>query len=163
MNTLGSRIAQNRKAKGFTQEELAEQLGVSAQAVSKWENDVSCPDITLLPALAKLLGTSVDALLSGETQVVQYVPQELRKPSEEIMLRIFVHDADGDNVRINIPLQTVKVFLSMGIDIGAQNGKSDALSNVDFGQVVTMAEQGMIGKILELETSDGTTVEIVVE
>ena len=51
--TIGNRIAKYRKEKGFTQESLAEQLGVSAQAVSKWENDASCPDINLLPQLCK--------------------------------------------------------------------------------------------------------------
>ena len=61
--TLGTRIAALRKEKGLTQEQLAEKVGVSAQAVSKWENDVSCPDITLLPLLADLFGVSVDELL----------------------------------------------------------------------------------------------------
>ena len=61
--TLGKRIATCRKGLGMTQDRLAEQLGVTAQAVSKWENDQSCPDITMLPKLAELFGTSVDALL----------------------------------------------------------------------------------------------------
>ena len=61
--TLGKRIAALRKQKGLTQEQLAEKVGVSAQAVSKWENDVSCPDITLLPLLADLFDVSVDELL----------------------------------------------------------------------------------------------------
>lgn len=61
--TLGKRIAMLRKEKGLTQEQLAEKVGVSAQAVSKWENDVSCPDITLLPLLADLFDVSVDELL----------------------------------------------------------------------------------------------------
>lgn len=61
--TLGKRIAALRKEKGMTQEQLAEKVGVSAQAVSKWENDISCPDITLLPLLGDLFGVSVDELL----------------------------------------------------------------------------------------------------
>ena len=61
--TLGKRIAALRKEKGMTQEQLAEKVGVSAQAVSKWENDASCPDITLLPLLGDILGVSVDELL----------------------------------------------------------------------------------------------------
>jgi transcriptional regulator with XRE-family HTH domain/predicted membrane protein len=60
--TLGKRIAALRKEKGMTQEQLAEKVGVSAQAVSKWENDASCPDITLLPLLGDILGVSVDEL-----------------------------------------------------------------------------------------------------
>lgn len=61
--TLGKRISAGRKQLGMTQDKLAEALGVTAQAVSKWENDQSCPDIAMLPKLAALFGTSVDALL----------------------------------------------------------------------------------------------------
>ncbi len=61
--TMGKRIVQLRKEKGYTQEQLAELVGVSAQAVSKWENDVSCPDISILPKLAEVLGVTTDELL----------------------------------------------------------------------------------------------------
>jgi len=61
--TLGKRIVSNRKRVGLTQDKLAEALGITAQAVSKWENDQSCPDISMLPALASIFGISVDALL----------------------------------------------------------------------------------------------------
>ena len=47
--TIGNRISKYRKEKGMTQEELANKMGVSSQAVSKWENDASCPDIGLVP------------------------------------------------------------------------------------------------------------------
>ena len=62
MNTIGSRIAENRRRIGMTQEELAAKLAVSAQAVSKWERAVCCPDISLLPALADTFGISIDLL-----------------------------------------------------------------------------------------------------
>ena len=61
--TLGKRISGYRKKLGLTQDQLAERLGVTAQAVSKWENDQSCPDITTLPKLAEIFGTSTDILL----------------------------------------------------------------------------------------------------
>ncbi len=64
--TLGKRIIENRKRLGMTQDKLAERLGVTAQAVSKWENDQSCPDITMLPKLAEIFGVSTDALLGIE-------------------------------------------------------------------------------------------------
>ena len=57
--SIGSRIAKYRKAKNLTQETLANQMGVSAQAVSKWETDNSCPDISALPQLCKILGISL--------------------------------------------------------------------------------------------------------
>ena len=65
--TLGKRIVSNRKRLGLTQDALAEKLGVTAQAVSKWENDQSCPDITMLPRLAEIFGITTDALLGLET------------------------------------------------------------------------------------------------
>lgn len=63
---IGSKIAELRKAKGMTQEQLALALGISAPAVSKWEIDNSYPDITLLCPLARALETNVDTLLEYE-------------------------------------------------------------------------------------------------
>ena len=65
MNTqqLASTIQALRKRREMTQSTLAEHLGVSAKAVSKWERGLSCPDLSLLPDLARLLGVSVDTLL----------------------------------------------------------------------------------------------------
>lgn len=63
--TLGRRIAQLRLTKAATQERLARELSVSPQAVSKWENDINYPDISLLPQLAQFLGVSIDELLRG--------------------------------------------------------------------------------------------------
>ena len=68
--SLGKRISHYRKAMGLTQDKLAEQLGVTAQAVSKWENDQSCPDITTLPKLAEIFGITTDELLGREPQQV---------------------------------------------------------------------------------------------
>ena len=60
---MGEKIRQARKNRGLSQEALAEKLGLSVQAVSKWECELSCPDITLLPQLADELGLSLDVLL----------------------------------------------------------------------------------------------------
>ena len=69
--TLGRRIARLRLAKTATQERLAKELNVSPQAVSKWENDINYPDISLLPDLACFLDVSVDELLSGASASTQ--------------------------------------------------------------------------------------------
>lgn len=61
--TLGMMIAELRKEQGMTQLELAEKMGVTDKAVSKWERDLSCPDINSLPTLAALLNVSVDELM----------------------------------------------------------------------------------------------------
>lgn len=68
MKTIGQNIAGYRKEKGITQETLAEICSVTPQAVSKWENDVSYPDITLLKPLARVFGVSVDELLDDGSE-----------------------------------------------------------------------------------------------
>lgn len=67
--TMGDRIKAHRKRLGMTQEQLAERMGVSAQAVSKWENNLSCPDISVLPELADVFGITVDELLGKNSPV----------------------------------------------------------------------------------------------
>ena len=64
---MGARILRRRKEKGLTQEALANKLGVSNQAVSKWEGDVCCPDLQLLPLLADTLELSLDELFGRES------------------------------------------------------------------------------------------------
>ena len=59
---IGNKIKQLRYKSGLTQEQLASNLGISAQSVSKWETAVSMPDITLLPLLAREFGVSIDEL-----------------------------------------------------------------------------------------------------
>lgn len=64
-NVIGLKIAYYRKLNGFTQAELAERVGVSCQAVSKWEQQISCPDTMLLPDLAKEFGVTIDELFGN--------------------------------------------------------------------------------------------------
>ena len=61
--TLGTMIAELRKQHGMTQLELAEKMGVTDKAVSKWERDLSCPDINSIPNLAEILDVSVKELM----------------------------------------------------------------------------------------------------
>ena len=63
--TMGEIISTLRKEKGMTQKELADHLGLTDKAVSKWERNLSCPDINTLPKLADILDTSVEELLSA--------------------------------------------------------------------------------------------------
>ena len=63
----GSTIKRLREEKGITQQQLAEELGVSSKAVSKWETAKGLPDISLIESLSRVLGVSVTELISGET------------------------------------------------------------------------------------------------
>ena len=60
--SIGTNISELRRARGLTQQQLAEKLGVSGQSVSKWENDVCAPDVGQFPLLAELFGVSIDRL-----------------------------------------------------------------------------------------------------
>lgn len=163
--TLGKRIAQYRKEKGLTQEALAQAMNVSAQAVSKWENDQTCPDITSLPQLSRILGVTVDELLSGKTEnlpAVAMQPIENRKAVEEMILRIIVDSADGDKVRVNLPMALVKVAIELGMEMPQVSG-NNSLKNIDFKQIFDLVSHGAIGNLVEVESSDGDTVRIFVE
>lgn len=165
--SLGKKIAELRKHKGLKQDDLAELLNVSPQAVSKWENDQSCPDIMLLPELSDIFGVTIDELMSRKKpEEVRLVPEEQRKKLDEMMLRINVLSSQGDKVKVNLPMQLVKIALEVGISIPQVNG-NDVLKNIDLPKllkdILEMAERGLIGKLVEVESADGDTVEIVVE
>lgn len=164
--SIGSRIARLRKEKKMTQEALAEQMGVSAQAVSKWENDQSCPDIGLLPKLSRVLGVSTDELLTGESSEVRLVPADQRKSLDELVMRVRINSAEGDRVRANLPISLIKAAIEIGMEMDVASSGNPAMSslkNVDMAKIVAMVEQGLVGKLVEIESADGDTVEVVVE
>ena len=167
METLGKRISENRKAKNIKQDELAEMLLVSPQAVSKWENDISCPDISLLPKLSEILGISVDELLSGKKEPeTKFVPEEKRKDVKDMMFRIVVDSADGDKVRVNIPCALLKVAMDCGMEMPVVSGNeivNSAFKNIDLAKIFEMAEKGAIGNLVEVESADGDVISIFVE
>lgn len=70
MKSMGSTIKCLRKAMGVTQDELAQSLGVTYQAVSKWENDTTQPDIMMIPALATYFTVSIDELFGYTLNVM---------------------------------------------------------------------------------------------
>lgn len=164
--TLGKRIAALRRDKGLKQDDLAQQLGVTPQAVSKWENDQTCPDITLLPQLAQIMGVSVDELLSGkapqEEPPVKVLPVEQRKDWQDMVLRIVVDSADGDKVRVNLPLALVEAAIDMGADMSQVTG-SDALKGIDLGKILELVRRGSVGNLVEVDSADGDIVRIFVE
>ena len=162
--TLGKRIGMLRRQKGLKQDELADKLGVSPQAVSKWENDQTCPDISLLPELAKILELSVDELLSGKQEsapVVQIVPETQRKDIRDMILRIVVDSADGDKVRVNLPIVLLQIAIDTGMAMPQING-SQAMQSIDWNQIMELIRQGAVGNLVEVE-SGGDFVRIFVE
>lgn len=82
--TFGTMIAMLRKEQGMTQLELAEKMGVTDKAVSKWERDLSFPDVNTIPKLAEIFNLSVDALMQVKTDTKEQA--EEKKVSETVNL-----------------------------------------------------------------------------
>lgn len=164
MLSLGEKIATLRKQRGLTQEQLAESCSVSAQAVSKWENDLTAPDISLLPRLSELLGVTVDELLGVQRAEVVAVNKETVDLTK-MFLRVRINSKDGDKVNLNLPLSVAEILLKNGgIVIGDdKNNKLGALKGIDFEQILSLVKEGAVGKLVDIESADGDTVEIWVE
>lgn len=163
--TLGKRIAALRREKELKQDELAEMLNVSPQAVSKWENDLSCPDISILPQLAKILGVTVDELLTGKTEIVPVVtalPEEQHKELSDMILRIVVESSDGDTVKVNLPISLIQTVLESGMEMPQVNG-SEMLKSIDISKILELAAKGVVGNLVEVDSADGDKVRIFVE
>ena len=77
--SFGGMIAALRKEKGMTQLDLATKMGVTDKAVSKWERDLSFPDVASLPLLAEVLGVTVDELLQAKTKADESPLRERRR------------------------------------------------------------------------------------
>ena len=88
-HSIGKTIAELRKAKGWTQIELAEKLNVSNKAVSKWESEGCFPEITQLPVLAKIFDVSIDYLMTGketEPEIITMSKIELCAKNDDVSM-----------------------------------------------------------------------------
>ena len=79
-----------------------------------------------------------------------------------MLLRIIVDSADGDKVRVNLPMALVQVAMDMGMEMPQLSGK-ETLKNIDLNQILELVRQGAIGNLIEVESSDGDIVRIFVE
>ena len=83
---LGTNIKEYRLKKSFTQEQLAYELGVSSQTISRWENGTTYPDIVMLPIIAELFDTSIDNLMGYAKECLRNIPPI---PTCNLVLQIF--------------------------------------------------------------------------
>jgi len=153
---LGKRIQALRKQQGLTQEALSEMMDVSPQAVSKWENAQSCPDIMALPRLASCLGVSIDLLLTGEDAATT-ADAPAKKP-EELIVRMAVEEPSEVRICFNLPFVFFRyaalynlltfTFSSDGNEISLATVQ--ALHDLDFKAIVQMIESGVTGKLLDV-------------
>ncbi|MBR6647637.1 MAG: helix-turn-helix transcriptional regulator, partial [Clostridia bacterium] len=150
-----------RKKKGYTQEEFSDMLGVSAQAVSKWENDLSCPDIMLIPQIASIFGITTDELLTGKTpeKEASEETQQIKAPADvsKLKLRVQVLHPSKKPVNISLPLLLVKKIAKIGNGISGIIG-SAALSGDQLEQILSLVDNGISGEILNIVAEDDTNV-----
>ena len=113
--SIGKFIATLRKANGYTQAQLAEQLGVSNKTISNWENEVSYPDLSLIPVIADLFNVTSDELLRGAKNNNVQVE---KKPNEQ-----YVETKTNkikDNLKKNLMNKySNQVYISLGILAGS--------------------------------------------
>ena len=160
--TFGQRFLKLRKARNLTQEDIAKKLNISAQAVSKWENDVSSPDISLLSDIASIFNITIDELLGKEINKTEVLPEGKRKDINSMMLYINILSTDGDKVKVNLPMSLIIACVNSGINI-SKVSSNNKLNEIDFTQIISLVEQGVVGKLVEIESKDGDTVVISVE
>ena len=161
--TFGQRFARLRKNRGLTQEELGTKLGLSGQAVSKWENDLSMPDVSMLVEISELLGVSLDELLGKQEPLTKVVPEGERKNLNDMVLRVRVDSAEGDKVTVNLPMGLVKAGIAMGMKMPQINGGKVNLEGIDLEEIMRLVEAGMVGELVTVESADGDHVRIFVE
>lgn len=154
---IGNNIAALRKEKGITQEELANILGVSAQAVSKWENNSSCPDVALLTDIADYFGVTVDALLRAQGEEItgiqpentasSYIPNNFKK---NINIKIIQQNGKENNVKI--PFKFAKIGLNIGNIFGLDKEIADKIGALIDGE--------SIGELVDVVTENGEHITI---
>ncbi len=115
---LGKKIRDLRKERNISQEVLAEALGISFQAVSKWENESAMPDVTLIPAIASYFGVSTDELfdyniMESEKKVMEIVDEAAKCRDEyhekaENIIRAGLKQFPGNGILLNNLLYTMR-------------------------------------------------------
>lgn len=160
--TLGKRIAEFRKSLGLKQDDIAQKLNLSAQAISKWENDLTSPDISILPELAGILGVTIDELILGEAAGRVRMLKEEKKQFERMTLHIVVMSPSGEKTQVRLPMPVVEAAIETQSNDFLKLG-SDELQSIDIEFILDCAKRGMIGKLVEVECSDKTVVSICVE
>jgi tellurite methyltransferase len=155
-DTLARNINRYRKEKGLTQEELAQILGLSFQAVSKWENAHTMPEISLLPSLSKALEVSIEKLLGYVTQNKQITIYEEEYKTQEYYWGVEPNKACYEVIRLMPPTKHLKL-----LDIGCGEGK-DSIFFARNGYDVTSIDVSDAGieKTKRLADKVGVSVEV---
>ena len=145
MKTIGENIAYFRKKNKLTQEELAEKLSITSQAVSKWECDSSYPDITGMQSLAKILGVTVDEIINGE----KALPEIIEAPKEKIDRRILLINVEASDTTITTRLPVS--FVKKSIENGTLKKIVGEEAFEQFWALEDMIDSGLTGPIIDVD------------
>ena len=116
-NSIGEKLYNHRKNAGFSQEELAEKIGVSRQAVSKWERDESSPDTENLIALARLYNISLDELVLGEDTSKEEPQKNDKVDISPTGIQVECRSGDKVNINLNgVQVDTSDANVHIGMD-----------------------------------------------
>ena len=123
--TLGQKLKELRIKKGLTQKDLADQLHVSFQTISKWENNENEPDIATLKELAKLYDCSVDFLINEDEEIKEEqaneIAEEKEEPTEPVTKTIIIHQKElhvCERCKKDIPENELDIWTSPGRPAG---------------------------------------------
>jgi len=148
MRTIGERIAELRKQKGMTQEELASVIGVSAQSVSKWENNTTMPDILLLPVIADIYGVTIDELYGKSSQKKERTisPDDLADEAYDTLLEIMQRAWNSDRNHSHSSMQTDKAAADTKKYLKENPDSQTVIFSEGTGAVYVNADIGLIFK-----------------
>ena len=147
---IGEKLVNLRNNASKTQEEVAQQIGVSFNNIEDWETNKATPSIDVLPKIAEVFGISVDFLLSDKNK------------NDNLALKIIVDSKNGERVRVNIPISLVKIGYGISMNIPQVAG-NELIKNIDIPKIIELIDNGVIGKLIDVENSDGTVVSVCVE
>lgn len=145
---IGNQIANFRKSMNLTQEALAQKLGVTNQAVSKWESGQACPDIQLLPVLAELFDTTIDTLFGRAPQSAP-VQTDLPWPNDGTLRVVLYHGHRllqrhpvAEKITFSYDGPALNIHSAFSVACGDVEGDVDAGTNICCGNVEGDADAG---------------------
>ncbi|MBO5939490.1 MAG: helix-turn-helix domain-containing protein [Clostridia bacterium] len=143
---LGKNIAYFRKEKGLTQAELGVLLGVSNQAVSKWETEQTMPDVMLLPNLAKVLDVSIDALY-GDFTTEKHQEIGINVSEDDRRILTISVPTNGVDVKTRLPVVAIQSIFGNAL-------LKDCLPEEEIEALLSMLENDTRGTLLNVDSGE---------
>lgn len=144
--SLGKNIANLRKEKGLTQAELGDLLGVSNQAVSKWEMEMTMPDVMLLPQIANVLGVDLNDLYGTKKDIPEFsiAAPKLEDNTQDRRILNIAAKVDGVDVKIRMPAKALQSILDLCFDDDDEQKKA----------LTEILDSPMSGTVIDVDNDD---------